>query len=256
MTAKQTNILIIDDDRVSQIYLGELISTVLPQSHVAKADSGEKALELIKNTKFDYIFSDIRMPGLSGETLFEQITKISRKCGNCQIYAISGASVNDSPNIKKAGAIAVLQKPVDKYLLEKLFYGNIKDNLDEKQSKQNNSQDIVNPQKIIHLYEQDYSKVAHILKLYNQTLPSQMTSLLDAWKIRNYEEVRSLGHSLKNSFTYLGADKLKEKAHSLENITEGRTEEKHIDSIVYDISTAARDIKNTIAELIDRYEKK
>lgn len=257
MTTKSPNILIIDDDRVSQIYLGELIETVLPDAQVVKADSGEQALELIKNNSFEYVFSDILMPGLSGETLFEELVKASERCSSCHIYAISGLNNPERKKIEKAGATAVLHKPLDRYLLEKVFFGNIVSNEnDQLIIEKDGNEDFIDPGKIVNLYEGDFLKVAQILKLYQQTLPEQLESLGRHWKSKNYEEVRNLGHSLKNSFNYLGSEALKEKAYSLEEIVEGKTEEQYINQIVHDIVNAKKSIEDKLIELIDKYEKK
>ncbi|WP_462280574.1 response regulator [Salinivirga cyanobacteriivorans] len=256
MATMQPNILIIDDDRVSQIYLGELIGTLLPGASIVKADSGEKALDLINRTDFDFVFSDIRMPGLSGESLFEELVKATKKCENCRIYAISGISEQDTLNIRNAGAVAVLRKPVEKFRLEELFFGNVRSESEKNKFSAANKESLIDPQKIIKLYEYNYDKVAQILKLYQQTLPDQMNRLQIEWDARNYEEVRNLGHSLKNSFTYLGADMLKDKAHSLEEIIEEQTEITYVDSIVKDISGASGGIEKKIAELIESYEHK
>jgi len=63
-------ILIIDDDEI----IKELMETVLKKDHnVESVDSGEKALEKIKESNFDLIITDLRMPRIDGFKLYQWV---------------------------------------------------------------------------------------------------------------------------------------------------------------------------------------
>ena len=70
-TGAGVNVLFVDDEpslrRVAQRYLARL------GHHVELAANGEEALQLLKTRRFDVIVTDLRMPGLGGEELYERL---------------------------------------------------------------------------------------------------------------------------------------------------------------------------------------
>lgn len=60
----QLEILIVDDSKVIQMYLKEILTTL--NAKVSLACNGEQALTLIADQEFSAIFMDIEMPGKSG----------------------------------------------------------------------------------------------------------------------------------------------------------------------------------------------
>ena len=64
-------ILVVDDDDS----LRELLATALSQDDrvVDTARDGLEALELLNQSRYDLILSDLRMPGLDGPALYEAL---------------------------------------------------------------------------------------------------------------------------------------------------------------------------------------
>ena len=67
-------ILVVDDEDSLRISLASILE--LEGYEVKMAEDGYKAIELAKQEDFDIIFSDIRMPGISGTETFKEIKKI------------------------------------------------------------------------------------------------------------------------------------------------------------------------------------
>ena len=67
-------LLVVDDEEV----LVELLSDFLKGCghQVDKARDGRKALELASGKDYDFILSDLKMPGLDGQGFYQQLTKI------------------------------------------------------------------------------------------------------------------------------------------------------------------------------------
>lgn len=211
------NIMVLDDDRVSQIYLGELINSILPQAHICKVDSGEKALDILKEKTFHYIFSDIMMPALSGTSLFVQLKKAAMPMPGCKLIAVS--SITDSEKVNQivgGGIEAVLCKPVEKQTLLKLFKG--ESSMDKGQKKNLCPPDtILNIGLIVNLYNGNRSKISSILKMYAENLPEQFHKLKRNVDSQSPELLHANVHSIKNSFSYLGHVKLMNLAKSIED---------------------------------------
>jgi CheY-like chemotaxis protein len=74
----QEKILIVEDEvRVAQTLESALTLSEENRYQVQVCHSGEEALLLLPKTKFDLLVTDLRMPGISGLELVEQVRKIS-----------------------------------------------------------------------------------------------------------------------------------------------------------------------------------
>lgn len=255
MAESKTNILIIDDDRVSQLYLLELIKTILPDVSVTKTDSGQQAIELIHKKHFHYIFTDIMMPGLSGENLLKKLTQAIAKNQECKIYAISGISEASKDETYNNYTVRFLEKPVDQNILKNIFHSTEDPGVSVKDTNTPKSNMVIHPAKIEKLYKNQPEKLIKILQLYIETLPSQINNLTEAWKNNNEKAMHNAAHSLKNSFTYLGADFYKALAAAIENSTEKKLNTATIDQHIKQISSAETTFLNNLKELIIHYEQ-
>ena len=246
------NILIIDDDRVSQIYLSELINLVLNSAKIVRADSGEQALELLKRQSFHFIFSDILMPGLSEEKLFNELKEAAKHSPTTKIVAVSG--IDDINQIKKLapGASMVLKKPIDRNVLENVLSGagvevKKEDNIDSNEV-------VIDLNLIVKLYQNKPEKLLNLLDLYRKSLPNQLTSLRNAFDQKNVQMLKSNAHSLKNSFSYLGAIELKKKSLYVEENAINNNNPDRLNACVTQILSSEPQVINKINELIRSYE--
>jgi two-component system chemotaxis response regulator CheB len=109
---KQISVMIIEDSRVVREYLEHIISQDPRLRVVAAVGSGEEALKTLSNTAPDVISLDIRLPGMNGFELTKRI--MSER--PVPIVVVSSDVENEelkiSMNALRAGALAVVQKPV------------------------------------------------------------------------------------------------------------------------------------------------
>jgi len=102
-------ILLIDDERAIRRALREILEFENCQVH--EAESGVQALQLLEQSSFDLIFSDIKMPHMDGIELLEQIKK---KNLETPIVMISGhGNVETAVGAIKLGAFDFIEKPLD-----------------------------------------------------------------------------------------------------------------------------------------------
>ncbi len=129
---KGYKILIVEDDQKMNQGLLHIISK---QGYtVQSVDSGEKALEQIKDTQFDLIISDLKLPGIDGR----QLLKATKKYDANILFVIITAygTVDTAVSAMKEGAEDYILKPFDmeelrlviKKIMEKreLFLSNIR----------------------------------------------------------------------------------------------------------------------------------
>jgi len=113
MNAK-LQVLVIDDDAV----VGRSFDRVLSDKgyEVSTALSGEEAMDTIDETKFDVVFTDIKMPGMDG---LEVAERIKARCPWTPVVVITGYGTAD--NEEKASVLGVsgfVRKPLTPEMIE------------------------------------------------------------------------------------------------------------------------------------------
>ena len=103
------NILVVDDELAIRSLVGELLTD---EGHVVTlAEDGEDALEKFKKEWHEIVFSDIRMPKMTGIELLGEIRKMTELTQF--IIMTSHASVDNSIAALKKGAFDYILKPFD-----------------------------------------------------------------------------------------------------------------------------------------------
>lgn len=102
-------ILLVDDERIVDRSLGDFLRD---RGHeVTYCDSARKALEAFRREEFAVVITDIRMPGLDGIGLLEQIREIAP---DAAVIIITGhGDLDAAVAALRAGAADFLQKPLD-----------------------------------------------------------------------------------------------------------------------------------------------
>ena len=108
-------ILLVDDDEDDRQLFFEATADFDKTIQCVAAADGQKALLYLTNTANalpDYIFLDLRMPGLSGEQCLIEIKKDSRLDSIPVIVYTTSRDEKDSVKLKKLGAAHFMSKPV------------------------------------------------------------------------------------------------------------------------------------------------
>lgn len=101
-------ILVIDDDKLTTTMLMHYLENLGHQ--VSLAYGGEEALNMISDSTFDLIVSDIMMPGISGLSL----VSVLRSVHLCNTPIIMMSTLNNDPLLEaafEAGANDFIAKP-------------------------------------------------------------------------------------------------------------------------------------------------
>ena len=86
---------------------------------VLLASSGNEALAILKDTKVDFILSDMHMPDGNGTELLIQLKQIEQS--DIPIIIYSGNSDDRREEILSMGAMALFEKPLDLENLEEMM---------------------------------------------------------------------------------------------------------------------------------------
>lgn len=103
------NLLLVDDDKS----LLRLLTIRLEGEgyHVAAVEDGQSALKKLQNDNYDVVLSDLRMPGLDGLSLFEEIMGIRKDIP--VILMTAHGTIADAVAATQRGVFGFLPKPVD-----------------------------------------------------------------------------------------------------------------------------------------------
>lgn len=102
------SVLIIDDERSIRNTLSDILANEKYQ--VDSAENGEIALEKVKENKFDVILCDIKMPGMDGMEVLDNILENS----DTPVIMISGhGTIETAVDAIKKGAYDYIEKPPD-----------------------------------------------------------------------------------------------------------------------------------------------
>ena len=104
---KKATILVVEDEEDVR----ELLKDILTDGgHTVEfTQDGKKGIELFQERKFDMVFTDLGMPGMSGWQVAEQIKKINK---NTPVVLITGWEVQEKGReLKKSGVDMVVKKP-------------------------------------------------------------------------------------------------------------------------------------------------
>ena len=122
-----SKILIIEDEASIRRVLNKILSEENDTYQVEEAEDGAQGFEKIKNTDYDLVLCDIKMPKMDGEELLEAVKKIKPEI---PIVMISGhGDMETAINTMRLGAFDYISKPPD---LNRLL-NTVRNALDKKQ---------------------------------------------------------------------------------------------------------------------------
>ena len=109
MTDHKPRIMVVDDDPGMRLTMEGIIED--EGFDVVGAEDGFQAIEMAKESTFDLVFMDMKMPGMNGVKAYREIKRVSP---SSVVVMITGFSIEEL--IKEAleeGAYAVIYKPFD-----------------------------------------------------------------------------------------------------------------------------------------------
>ncbi len=192
-------ILIVDDE---ESFRGLVVELLLDTGYEARgAESGEAALSLLDQCRYNVVFTDLRMPGMDGVALLKEVKR--RDPTTEVVMMTSHSSVSSAVEALRLGAYDYLLKPLD----------NIEDLLGlTRRVLEKQSRDAEKAQQV-HLL---HAKNSEIEKLYNEAKAlSILDGLTGLYNRRHFEDVmmreigRAVRHQLPLSLIFLDVDHFK-----------------------------------------------
>ena len=104
-----SKILVIDDERSIRNTLKDILE--YEKYEVDLAEDGKKGLEMVKQTEYDIVLCDIKMPGMDGIEVLEKMIPVAP---DTPVVMISGhGNIDTAVESIKKGAYDFIEKPLD-----------------------------------------------------------------------------------------------------------------------------------------------
>ena len=111
-------ILLVDDNEDLRYSVIEGLKIIAPGLKIVEADSGRKAMSMLKDGKVDAVLLDIMMPGMDGWDVAAKL-KASKTLKNVPLLFLTAKTDEMSRSIGKAIAEDYIEKPVSVKELKK-----------------------------------------------------------------------------------------------------------------------------------------
>ena len=111
-SVQNASALLVEDNIINQQVASELLRRVGVITTIA--ENGEKAVQMIKESRFDIVFMDIQMPVMDGLTAAKKIRNLGKEFENLPIVAMTAhAMKGDKEQSLEAGMNDHITKPID-----------------------------------------------------------------------------------------------------------------------------------------------
>mgnify|MGYP002625865993 CR=1 FL=1 len=224
--APDAHILVVDDTKLNLTVVQGLLKQT--QIQIDTAESGQKALQLVAEKKYDLIFLDHRMPGLDGiETLHVMQTMDANQSKKAPVIALTANAISGAREMYlNEGFTDYLTKPIESGKLEKLLISYLPpERITKVQKSDEKAAGPVMPSFTVpkgidaaaalkNCGSEEVFKEA--LKDFYEAINSKASAIEAYEKQGDFKNYTILVHALKSSARLIGADALSQEAAYLE----------------------------------------
>ena len=223
--APDADVLVVDDTPMNLNVIKGLLKPT--KIFVTTADSGEEAIEKIKETKFNVVLLDHMMPGMDG---IETLARIRADYPDLPVYALTANSTAGEEFYTSKGFNGYLSKPVDSEILESTILKHLPPEMVMKKEDDEESKELTElPEDMLWINDAEgisveegirnsggVSGFMYSLKLFLDTIDTNIDVISNAFENDDIRLYTIKVHALKSSARIVGAMELSKFAASLE----------------------------------------
>jgi len=207
LSAPDAKVLVTDDNEFNLRVAGGFLKLIDIEAHTA--DSGFKAIELIKQNDYDIVFMDHMMPEMDGVETVREIRNLGGKYAELKIVALTANAVGNAREMfLENGFSDFISKPVNINKLHEI----VRKHLPPEKIRTEGAADWRRDR--LSREEELLRKVRATFVNENKNTFETISASLAAGDIKTAHRI---AHTLKSSAGYLGKKELQEAAFSLEN---------------------------------------
>jgi PAS domain S-box-containing protein len=240
-------LLLVEDNQFNQLVATDTLIDWNSNFDISIANNGQEALDILQKNTFDLILMDIQMPVMDGYTATRLIRSSNQAFSNTPIVAMTAhASSLEVEKCLSMGMNAYIPKPFNQQdLYEKIariIYDSNKEEVttieENEQLDANTSQNIdfkvINIQAILDFTKGKPDRILKMVNMFLQETPAELKRLQELFDAKDAPALRTLAHSFKPKFTYMGMPALSEIAKQIEHAAgEGRLNEEVLNNIKF-----------------------
>lgn len=262
-TAPNAHLLVVDDVEINLTVVKSLLKNTLVK--IECATSGRQAIDLVRQTKYDVIFLDHRMPDLDGVETFQMMKAMKDNLNkDVPVIALTANAIAGAREMfLKVGFKDYITKPIDASLMEKMLIKYLPQNLvhitkREKEASISSAAQSAHGTSFLSDYrlvegadadealkncgdEETFKSVVHNYYKDIESNAKKIEQFADSWDIKNYT-VKV--HALKSSSRLVGIMELSKMAEHLEECG---------DKVLKGETNAGEEIKTKTPALLSLY---
>jgi len=258
-SGKKSNILLVEDNKINRKVIRNLLSG-LP-INITETDNGNKALEKLKQTRYDAVLMDVQLPDINGIELTQKIRGGHTHPENKQILIIGISATNSNVVISQchqAGMNHYITKPFEPDTLISALSkyidiaGKEKKSIRQSQSLSsgNGAKTLVNLSYLERMIGNSEELKQQLMGIFLNQTPIMLEEIQNALNRHDWETLSSRVHKLKTSINYMGISSLKPIVKRLENLDNKSKYSKHIEQDVEILLAKCRQAKAEIQHLM------
>jgi signal transduction histidine kinase/CheY-like chemotaxis protein/CHASE3 domain sensor protein/HPt (histidine-containing phosphotransfer) domain-containing protein len=235
----ELNILIVDDEKYNRMLLRKIFERW--KIKCQEATMGMEAIELLRNSVFDIVFMDIRMPGLDGIRTTHFIRdELKLSESDLKIICITATPLNENwVKYQQAGMNGFIQKPFSEEELlktivavKKIYPLQATQKKDPLKEKIRNAPPKVSLENLRHISGGDIQFIKQMLESFIFSTQKGIRDINDALAHGNMELVSGIAHRLLPPCRHLGATELHDLLSRIEEQSQQKTDVESLERIV------------------------
>lgn len=203
----KASILLVEDNELNRKIAYELITKT--GCSVDTAENGVEACKKANANHYDLIFMDCQMPLMDGYEATGKIKALSNHSFTPIVALTANAMGYDKKKCFDAGMDDYISKPIKisdiKRILERWLVTDMCSH-----------RIVFDPQKLVDITDGDLSIIEKAVGLFLEDIHNQIAALKDSMIRNDFEVMKRTAHTMKSSAAYLGAEKLRCIAYSME----------------------------------------
>lgn len=202
-------LLVVDDHPINRKIVMGMMKKV--GAEVIEADSGEDAIQKVKDYSFDLVLMDVHMPGIGGLEATRRLRKSEDKgTRSLPIIAVTASILQkDVEDCKQAGMDDFIAKPytysemvekISSLVQNKLEYKTTYSKLEEFETNKK----VIDLSSLREMTGSDPDMIKEMIQIYLDKTPALFDQLTDELETGNIKEACKIAHTLKPTFSYVG----------------------------------------------------
>lgn len=252
-TLKGIKILIIDDEQMNRLVIGNMIKRWGAESEIA--ESGPEAIEKLTGG-FDIILMDLMMPGMDGYQTSQKIrNELSPPVNQIPILALTGTSDTLSKEkLDSAGINDFLCKPFKiEELHSKISEILLGSSIETSKNNSNNEQ-IISLDYLIESTDNNSKLIKEIVNIFLKQTPEFLLELETSSASGNWQEVKNTAHKMKPTVSYVGVSSIESIIKNIEDYSEKRSNLDEIPLLIEQLKTSCETAFIQLKEVLKRIE--